>query len=115
MESLIAKALPGADGFIQKGWFAAMGFFGLLLLVALLLFGTPYDPALVASVAVALLGIGFGEAECRARWHRRQTINGVVVTTPCIVWRATTIGVILHIIGWSGFLFAVVKTALLLI
>lgn len=111
METLIAKALPGLGAIFSKGWFAAMGVTGLILLLGLLLFGTPYDPRLVASIAAMLIGLGFGEAECRTHIQsiRPHSSGTYTVTRPH--WRLTLFGAILHVIGWIG----AIKTGVILL
>ena len=111
MEALFAKAIPGLETLVSKGWFAAMGIIGLVLLLGLLLFGTPYDPALVGSIAAALIGLGFGEAECRTHIQsvRRKLSKIYTVTRPH--WRLTLFGAVLHVIGWIG----AINTALVLL
>lgn len=106
METLLAKGLSGLDALFSKGWFAAMGIIGLILLLGLLLFGTPFDPGLVGSIAVAMIGIGFGEAECRGKRERIvPTLYGTYkVTSPR--WRLTAMGAVLHLFGWSGLAYA---------
>jgi len=111
METLIAKALPGLGAIFSKGWFAAMGVTGLILLLGLLLFGTPFDPGLVASIAAMMIGLGFGEAECRTHLQSLQSHISGTYTVTAPYWRLTLFGAILHVIGWTG----AIKTVIFLL
>ena len=109
MESLFAKSLPGLEGFMQKGWFAAMGIIGLLLLFGLLIFGTPFDGGLAGAIAAAFIGIGFGEAECRTFRTEFRGYYGQMFKCTIPAWRLTVTGFVLHLIGWTGAVIAAWK------
>ena len=114
METSIGQTRASLAVLFEKGLFAAMGVAGLLLLVGLLLFGTPYDGSLVGAIAAAFIGIGFGEAECRKWEVYIHPDRSEWAECRRLCWQLTPTGMILHIIGWSGAIVAAVKVLRLL-
>ncbi|WOF74165.1 hypothetical protein QMT40_001812 [Parvibaculaceae bacterium PLY_AMNH_Bact1] len=83
METLFGKALGDLASLLKESWFTGMGFVGLFLVAYVLLFGAAQDDFLVAAIAAAMMGIGFGEAETRSLRQELNRHDGVrfVATT----------------------------------
>ena len=109
MKTLIGSARSGLTVFFERGVYAAIGMVGLLLLIGLLLIGSPYDHGLVGAIAAALIGIGFGKSECRKWEVTHHSHLGELVERRRLVWQLTPTGLMLQVIGWSGVAVLVVK------
>jgi len=66
METLFGKFLADIANLAGEKWYSAMGLIGLLVFAYVLLFGTAQDDILVAAISMAMMGVGFGEAETRS-------------------------------------------------
>ena len=100
METILGKGLNDLANLVSEKWYAGMGLIGLMILLGLLLFGTPYDPLIVGSIAVAMMGIGFGEGECRTFQKTVDEFGRWEITRP--VRRMNGPGLILYLVGASG-------------
>lgn len=86
-------------------WSAAMGLIGCLLLAGILLAGTPYDPQIAGGIAVSMIGIGFGEAECRQIVDQPRRGNGMTWTYRQVRWFPRPLGLAFYALGIAAFAF----------
>lgn len=105
METVIGKAAGDLASVAMRKWFVAMGLAGMIVLVWVLTKGTPHDDVLVGAIGVAMMGFGFGEAECRT--FREAVGPSFKITTP--VWRLTVAGAIMHMLGLAGLITAILR------
>ena len=97
METFLGKMLGDMANLVGQKWYAGMGFSGLVILVWVLLKGTPHDDFLVGAIGAAMMGFGFGEAEMRTF---RQLVDPHLrfkITGPAR--KVSVAGVLLYLLG----------------
>ena len=110
METLAGKALSDLALLVSEKWYAAMGLVGLIILMWVLVKGTPNDAILVGTIAVAMIGIGFGEGESRT--FRQAFVPGYQITEK--VRRMNGVSIALYCVGGIGALTAIGRSIYLL-
>ena len=100
METVFGKVLSDLTRLATKKWYSAMGMTGLLVIMWVMLFGTPHDDVLIGLIGAAMMCIGFGEAETRTFRHSISVDGQVKLTTP--VRQATFVGVLLYLLGLTA-------------
>lgn len=98
METVIGKVLNDVAGLAQQKWYMLMGLFGLIVFFWVLVMGTPHDDVLVGAIGVAMMGLGFGEAESRT--FRQRVGQRYTITSP--VRQFTLPVLILYLVGLVG-------------
>jgi len=110
MESIVGKVLGDLATLVTEKWFAAMGLIGLVTLMWVMLAGTPQDDILVGAIAVFMIGVGFGEAECRT--FQEMITPTYKITKP--VRRMNTPGRVLYFIALIGAMVAAIRAITLI-
>ncbi|MGR3464261.1 hypothetical protein [Limimaricola sp.] len=105
METILGKGLNDLANLVSEKWYAGMGLTGLMILLGLLLFDTPHDTIIVGAIAVSLIGIGFGEGECRT--FQKIVDGDYIYTRP--VRRMNGPGFTLYLLGTIGLIVAVAR------
>lgn len=98
METLLGKALGDLASIFSQRWYAGMGFGGLIIVVLVLLVGTPHDDLLVGAIGVAMFGFGCAEAETRS--FQKRVLPGMIGTRP--VRSLNAVGIALYLLGTGG-------------
>ncbi|MGR3813426.1 MAG: hypothetical protein ACU0AU_04990 [Cognatishimia activa] len=101
MEQFLGKGVEGLANVVANKWYAAMGFIGLLLFAASLVFEMPTEQTIVTCVALIMFGYGFGQAECRT--FKQHIGHGFKLTGPA--WRLTVSGFLLFAIAAGATLY----------
>ncbi|WP_323783109.1 hypothetical protein [Leisingera sp.] len=100
METLAGKALNDLTNLVSEKWYVGLGTVGLITLLWVMLKGTPHDDLLIAYTAVAMIGLGFGEAETRTFQEHVDPYGRYKLTGPARRW--TFIGICLYLAGLGG-------------
>lgn len=98
MEPSIASSLSGLAEIAAKKWFALMGLFGLILFFTALVAPLPTDRITVICIALIMMGVGFGHADCRT--FQQHVGRGYILTGP--VFKATPTGIALYLLASAG-------------
>jgi len=105
MTAPFANTIDRLAAVVAEKWYAALGAAGLIVGVWTMLIGCPHDDLLIGSIAAAMVGIGFGEAETNT--FRQRIYRFGVVEVPCR--KLTPAGAILYCAGCAGLVFAVLR------
>ena len=103
MTTPVANSIDGLANAVAEKWYAALGAAGLITALWVMIRGTPHDDLLIAFVAAAMIGIGFGETETRT-WRQRVYQHGVV-EIPCR--KLTLAGAALYLLACVSTLFGI--------
>lgn len=108
METLIGKGLNDLANLVSEKWYAGMGLVGLIILMWVVLKGTPHDDILIGAIAMTMIGIGFAEAETRTfREHIGPNLRYKItqptrmLTGPGFCLYCLGVGAIMTVIGRS--------------
>lgn len=110
METIVGKVLGDLAALVSTKWYAGMGLVGLIVVMWVMLAGTPQDDVLVGAIGFAMMGFGFGEAESR-------TFREIIGATYKITEPRRSFGlpaVALYLIGALGLIAAIGRGAYLI-
>lgn len=110
METIVGKILGDLAALVSTKWYAGMGLVGLIVVMWVMLVGTPQDDLLIGAIGCAMMGFGFAEAETRTF---REIIGPTYkITEPRRAYSGPSIA--LYALGALGLIAAVLRGAWLL-
>lgn len=105
MTQPFASSIDGLAQVIADKWYAALGAAGLITGMWVMILGTPHDDLLIACIAAAMVGIGFGEAETRTFRQRIHRLGLIEVPER----QFTHAGAVLYLVGVSSVILAAAR------
>jgi hypothetical protein len=113
METLAGKALNDIANLVSEKWYSGMGLIGLIVVMWVMLAGTPHDDILIGAIGTTMIGFGFGEAEIRTFQKQIDPSGRWEITTP--IRRMTKPGICLYALGVTAAITTIGRTIYLVI